>query len=206
MPQVAYNLEPIVGVPGMPFSPAGSNVVESRPALLSAGVAFGTAVELVVSGGVEYVQQLQDSGTTSSFLPALLGVAVWDPAREQALPVQGGTSSSGIQTYSGYAQYEMVPVMRSGTIYVQTDSVTQQASWANAWPSLGQVLVWHSSDGTHAQGVFTMLAASATTGAEIDECPTSIIGRDPARQVTYTNGWGATFGGAVVELNLPGTT
>ena len=203
MPQLNYNLEPLIGMPGMPFSPATSNVVESRPAYVA--VPFGVAVELVVVAGVEYVQPLQDSGTTSSFLPALYGVSMWDPAREQSLPVQG-VNPGGIQTYSGYAANEMVPVMRSGTIYVQTDSATEQASWANAWPSLGQVLVWHSSTGAHFQGVFTMLAASATAGAEIDECPTSIIGRDTGRQQTYTNGWGSVFSIAVVEINLPGTT
>ena len=203
MPQTSYTLEPVIGVPGMPFSPATSNVVESRPALVA--IPFGVAVELVVSGGIEYVQPLSDAGTTSSFLPALYGVSIFDPAREQALPVLG-VNPGGIQTATGYAANEMVPVMRSGTIYVLTDSATQQASWANPWPSLGAVNVWHSSDASHFQGVFTMLAASATTGAEIDACPTSIIGRDIGRQQTYTNGFGAVFSVAVVELNLPGTT
>jgi hypothetical protein len=203
MPQLYYNLEPVIGVPGMPFSPATSNVVESRPALVP--IPFGVALELVVSGGIEYVQPLQDAGTTSSFLPALYGVSIFDPAREQALPTLG-VNPGGITTYTGYLAGEMVPVMRSGTIYVLTDSATEQASWANAWPSLGAVNVWHSSTGANFQGVFTQLAASATSGAEIDACPTSIIGRDPGRQQTYTNGFGAVFSIAVVEINLPGTT
>ncbi len=203
MPQLYYNLEPIIGVPGMPFSPAQSNVVESRPALVA--IPFGVAVEIVISNGAEFVQPLQDSGTTSSFLPALYGVSIYDPAREQSLPVLG-VNPGGIQTAAGYAAGEMVPVMRSGTIYVLTDSATEQSSWASAWPSLGQVSVWHSSTGANFQGVFTMLAASATAGAEIDLLATSIIGRDPGRQQTYTNGFGATFSIAVVEINLPGTT
>ena len=203
MPQLRYNLEPVIAVPGMPFSPATSNVVESRPALVA--IPFGVAVELVVQGGIEYVQPLSDSGTGGSFLPALFGVSIFDPAREQSLPVLG-VNPGGIQTSAGYAAEEMVPIMRSGTIYVVTDSATEQASWASAWPSLGQVSVWHSSDGSHFQGVFSMLSVSATSGAEIDLCPTSIIGRDTARQQTYTNGFGATFSIAVVELNLPGLT
>ena len=134
-----------------------------------------------------------------------LGFSIFDPAREQSLPVLG-VNPGGIQTAAGYAAQEMVPVMRSGTIYVLTDSATEQASWANPWPSLGAINVWHSSDGSHFQGVFTQLAASAVSGAEIDALPTSIIGRDPSRQATYQNGFGAVFSIAVVEINLPGTT
>jgi hypothetical protein len=202
MPQTSYNLEPVFGVPGMPFSPASSDVVESRPAY--AAIPFGVAVELVVVAGIEYVQPLQDSTTGGSFAPALFGVSVWDPAREQALPALSPTT--GISTYTGYLANEMVPVMRSGLIWVLTDSATQQASWAAGWPSLGQVKVWHSSTGANFQGVFTMLAVSATAGAEIDLCPTTIIGRESQRQQTYTNGFGATFSIAVVGINLPGST
>ena len=39
MPQLYYNLNPGIAVPGMPFSPATSNVVESRPALVA--IPFG---------------------------------------------------------------------------------------------------------------------------------------------------------------------
>jgi hypothetical protein len=201
MPQTQYNLDPIIGVPGMPFSPASSDVVESRPAAVF--VPPGVAVELVIVNGAECVQPLQDAGTAGSFTPALYGVSIYDPAREQAIPSLG-VNPGGIDGKAGYAAGEMVPVMRSGRIYVQTDA--NASTWAAAWPSLGQVSVWHSSDGTHAQGVFTMLAASATAGAEIDLCPTSIIGRDSGRVQSYTNGWGTTFNLAVVEINLPGTT
>jgi hypothetical protein len=203
MPQTTYNIEPPIAVPGMPFSPATSDVVESRPALSFCG--FGIAVELVTVNGIEYVQPLQDSGTTTDFTPELFGVVVFDPAREQDLPSLG-VNPGGVDGLAGYAANEMVPIMRSGQIYVLTDSATEQASWANPWPPLGQVNVWHSSTGAHFQGVFTMLAPSTTAGAEIDNCPTSIIGRTPSRQQTYTNGFGATFSIAVVELNLPGTT
>lgn len=201
MPQLYYNLEPLIGAPGMPFSPATSDVVESRPALVA--IPFGVAVEIVVSGGLEYVQPLQDTGTTSTFLPLLFGVAIFDPAREQALPTLG-VNPGGVNGAAGYLPNESVPVMRSGMIYVQTDG--NVATWANPWPSLGAVNVWHSSTGTHFQGVFTQLAASATAGAEIDACPTSIIGRDIGRVQTYTNGWGSVFNIAVVQINLPGTT
>jgi hypothetical protein len=205
-PQTAYNIEPPIAVPGMPFSPASSNVVESRPALVF--VPFGVAVELVVSGGIEYVQPLQDSGTGGSFTPAFYGVSIFDPAREQALPSLG-VNPGGVAGPAGYAAGEMVPVMRSGTVHVQTDG--EASSWAATWPSLGQVRVWHSSTGASqsfgpAQGVFTMLAVSTTAGAEIDPLPTSCLGRDPSRVQSYTNGFGATFNTALVELNLPGTT
>ncbi len=203
MPQTTYNLEPAIAVPGMRFSPAASDIVEARPALVPCP--FGVAVEIIVSGGIEYIQPLQDTGTTSSFLPLLYGVVIYDPAREQALPVLG-VNPGGIQTYAQYAAGEMVPVLRQGCIYALTDSATEQSSWANPWPSLGAVNVWHSSTGANFQGVFTQLAASATAGAEIDACPTSIIGRDIGRQQTYTNGFGAVFSIAVVELNQPGTS
>lgn len=203
MPQTSYNLEPVNAVPGMPFSPATSDVIESRPA--ATAVQFGVGVEIVVTNGIEYVQPVQDAGVGGSFLPALFGISVFDPAREQAVPALG-VNPGGITTYNGYAAGEMVPVMRSGKIYVQTDAATQLANWTAAWPSLGQVTLWHSSDGTHAQGVFSMVGVSTTAGAEVDLCPTSIIGRDTALAALYTNGFGAVFALAVVEINLPGTT
>ena len=203
MPQTAYNLEPVTGVPGMPFSPASSDVVESRPALVA--IPFGIAVELVVSGGVEYIQPLKDATVGGSFAPALFGVSIFDPAREQAIP-DLGVNPGGISSSAGYAAGEMVPVMRSGKIYVLTDAATQLANWTASWPSLGQVTVWHSSNGTHAQGVFSMVGVSTTSGAEIDLCPTSIVGRDTALASLYTNGFGAVFAVAVVGINLPGTT
>jgi hypothetical protein len=203
MPQTHYNLEPPIAVPGMRFSPAPSDVIESRPALVACP--FGVAVEIALVNGIEYVQPLQDTGTTTTFLPKLYGAVIFDPAREQALATPG-VNPGGISGVAQYAAGETVPVLRSGCMYVLTDSATEQASWANPWPSLGAVNVWHSSTGANFQGVFTQLAPSATVGAEIDALPTSIIGRDPSRQQTYTNGWGSAFSVAIAEFNLPGTT
>lgn len=202
MPQTGYNLEPGIAVPGMPFSLSGSDVIEARPALVA--IPFGVLVEIVVSGGIEYVQPVQDLTGSPWTAAKLYGVSVYDPAREQAIPSLG--ANVGINGLAGYAANEMVPVMRRGCIYVQTDGAAAWAAGGTSWPSLGAVNVHHSSDGTHAQGVFTMLAQVTTAGNEIDACPTTIIGRDIGRVQTYTSGFGATFNVAVVELNAPGST
>lgn len=199
MPQTAYNRDAVYGVPGQPFSSNAPDVIESRPALVA--IQFGVLLEIVISNSIECVQPVQD--VHSAWATAtIFGVSVFDPAREQALPAI--SPSTGLPGTTQYAIGEQVPVMRKGLIWVLTDG---SAAWSGTkWPYLSAPNVWHSSDGTHNQGVFTMAATVTTAGQEIDTCPTTIIGRYQGRAQTYSNNWSSTFNVAVVELNAPGTT
>ncbi len=163
MPQIVYNRDAIYGVPGQPFSSAFTDVIESRPAL--SAIPFGSLVELVVSGGIEYVQLAQDThGNWATAL--LLGSRCFPtPAcehwRSPRSPVHGHIRKRAVRRERDGA------CRGRGLVWVLTDG---SAAWGgNTWPSLGAVNVWHSSDGTHNQGVAHHCANTQTTsGQEID--------------------------------------
>lgn len=193
--QLAYNYRSLPAVPGMPFDMNDTaNEVRSYPAAVA--VPFGVAVELTSSG----VQPAQTS-TTGAPPAAMIGISVFDPAREQSFPPDPHTGVSS----TGYAAGEMVPVMVKGNIWVQTDG-------GGTWPAtFGTVNVWHSSDGTHPQGVFTKTAPSSTAGAEIDTAAAWVSGFTPMPQAsaqsfvgTFTDGFGNTVKIAPLTVNFPG--
>lgn len=184
--QTNFNVRPPMGLPGQW---ADDGLHDSLPFPAHVAVPFGVLCEVVVVNGVEMCQPVQDTGTAGSFLPVLAGVSLYDPMREQsylAAPAVGGAYKAG----------EMVPCARRGRVRVAFDN-------GGTWPTFAAVHVWHSSDGSHAQGVFTMTAASATSGAEIDTAPAGILGveKDMA-QGSYTDAFGVSLGSAVVSLNL----
>jgi hypothetical protein len=188
--QLAYTRDLVPGVPGMPYQDWNSLTIVSYPA--GAVIQPGVAVELV--SGLLY--PLKDAGTTTTFLPKMVGVAMFDPVGgENSYPPATGTN---VVSFAGYAVGQMVPVARKGQVWVQTDA-------GGTWPEFAAVNVWHSSDGTHNQGVFTMTAPSATAGAEIDALGAGVLGVHPAKAGTYTDGFNQSIKVAVVELNLPGT-
>ena len=184
--QTVVNLYPISGLPGQ-FADNAYHEVKSYAAKVAIG--FGILCEIVLTSGFEEIQPVKDSGTTSTFLPVLAGVTAYDPAREQALGGGGGS----------YAAGEMVPCVRKGRVFGVFDG-------GGTWPTDAAVRVWHSSDGTHLQGVFTMSAASATGGAEIDLVPATqgiVIGTEPDRASgSYPDAAGNVIQTAVVALNL----
>lgn len=192
--QLAYNYRSMPAQPGMPYDfNATASVVRSYPA--SAVILPGTAVELM-SGAVRPAQ----TATTGAPPAKMIGVAMFDPAKEQSFPPDPHTGTS----FPGYQVGEMVPVMVKGDIWVQIDG-------GGTWPvDFGAVNVWHSSDGSHNQGVFTESAPSATAGAEIDTCAAWVSGFTPSPQVSqawtgsFTDGFGNTVKIAPLSLNFPG--
>ncbi len=195
--QTTYNYRSNPAVAGMPFDTGDSaNEIRSYPAAVA--VPFGVAVELTSTG----VQPAQ-TATTGAPPAKMIGISVYDPAREQSYP----PGSTGVST-TGYAVGEMVPVLVRGSIWVQGDG-------GGTWPAtFGAVNVWHSSDGTHNQGVFTMTAPATTAGAEIDTAaawvsgftpfPTAQPGSDGAWTGTFTDGWGNTNKLFPLSVNFPG--
>ncbi len=154
------------------------------------------AVELT-STGVRPAQ----TATTGAPPASLIGVSVFDPAREQAYAPNATTGTST----TGYAAGEMVPVMVKGAIWVQFDG-------GGTWPAtFGTPNVRHSSTGANPQGVFTMTAPQVTAGNEIDNCPAWISGFTPMPNASpqafvgsFTDGWGNTNIIAPVSVNFPG--
>lgn len=194
MPQLTYNLRSVPAVPGMPFDgDMLGNKVQSFPAKYAVG--FGIAVELNSDGTIQPAQ----TATTGAPPATLIGVTMYDPAREQSYPPNALTPSST----PGYAAGEMVPVMTRGTMYVAQDG-------GGSWSNLGVLNLWHSSDGTHNQGVFTFTAAATTSGAEIDHAPAWMVALKPfttspiADVGSFTDGFGQTVTIGVVSINFPG--
>lgn len=186
--QTTFNLNPGNGVPGQMFDD-GPKEVRAFPA--AHDIQFGVLCEFVTVSGNREIQMVQDSGTTGSFTPNLAGISLYDPMHEQAYANLGATPGAGY-----WRKGEMVPVLRRGRVWVQFDN-------GGTWPEYATVNVWHSSDGTHNQGVFTMTATQTTAGAEIDAAPSTIQGIEKAlAQGNFTDFSGDTVGVAVVAINL----
>lgn len=195
MPQLAYNYRSNPAVPGMPFDfNDTANEIRSYPAAVA--VPFGVAVELTTAG----VRPAQ-TATTGAPPAQMIGISVFDPAREQAFPPNATTGTST----TGYAAGEMVPVMVKGNIWGAFDG-------GGTWPTtFGTPNVRHSSTGANPQGVFTMTAPSATVGNEIDTCAAWVSAFTPLPQATpqpwvgtFTDGWGNTSTVAPLTVNFPG--
>lgn len=142
--QTSYNTDVVIGVPGQPRASTIHEMIVSYPA--GEVINFGRAVAVNSSG---LLQQVQETG--DGLLAGLLGVSVYQPAREQAYP----------PTFGG-AQYqvgEMVPVMRRGRIFAEWNGTTQGYCAA--------VNVNCSSTTDTNRGIFTDAAISAVAGSEI---------------------------------------
>lgn len=196
MPQTTYNLRSVPAVPGMLFDANDlGNDIMSFPAKFT--VPFGVAVELNSDGTVQPAQ----TATTGAPPAKLIGISVFDLAREQQYPPSALTPT----TTPGYAAGEMVPVMTRGRIYVAQDG---GGTWTNF--GSGTLNVWHSSTGANPQGVFTFTAAQTTAGAEIDNVPAWCVPFKPASASpnafvgTFTDGFGQSVTVGVVSVNFPG--
>ena len=188
MPQLAVTAAAPPGLPGTPFTAWGDN--RYRHYVAGATIQPGTLCEIV--SGKAY--PCKDAGTAGSFLPALLGVAMFDPAMENSYVTTGGTTEA---TFPGYAAKAMVPFCYSGEVWVQCDVTT-------SWPDMGVVNVWHSSNNTYNNGVFTTTAAQTTSHQEIDALEASIRGVRAEVAGTFLDGFNQSIITAVVMLNLPG--
>jgi len=161
----------------------------------------GVLCETYVSSGKVLARPVNDSGTGASFLPTLAGISFLDPASvEQAYATFAVPPSGAGSTFAGYPIGFPVPFVRRGRIWVQWDGNT-----GVALPSNGGVQVWHSSDGSTFQGVFTTKAAQTTLHSEIDGPfgwenlfdPNLVSG-------SYTDSFGNTVQILNLEINLPG--
>ena len=78
------------------------------------------------------------------------------------------TSTALGSTMTGWKAGMMVPFARRGRIWVAGDASGTALDY-------GAINVWHSSTGTHPQGVFTLQTVSPVSGSEIDIAPHCVI-------------------------------
>lgn len=98
-------------------------------------------------------------------------------------------------TSNGWKAGQAVPFLRRGRIWAAFDTGGTQAR-------NGAVNVWHSSDGTHAQGVFTFSAVAQTAGAEIDVAPGTVVWNPDLVGLSYVDPFGNGQTVGCVEINI----
>lgn len=201
MPQTTVNLTPNPAQPGQLLSNDRSAIgVRTVPA--GVVVPFGVLCEVyAATNGNALCRPVKDSTTGGSFAPALGGISILDEvAVEMGYTVYAVPPSTTGSSATGYPIGYSVPLLFRGGIWGSWDGNT-----GTALPLTGAIQVWHSSDGTHAQGVFTTLAASATAGAEIDAAGAYITVWDPfVKSGAYTDSFGNTVDIVALNINLPG--
>ncbi len=109
------------------------------------------------------------------------------------------TANNGGSTCPGYKAGRSVPLLRRGRIWGLSDGAGTQ-------PLYGSINVHHSSDGTHAQGVFTFSAYTQTAGNEIDVAPGCTVFQPNTGGVqpgTVTDPFGNVFANVPLSVNLP---
>ena len=197
MPQLSVSYGAIIAQPGMAFDAELSNR-DVVSVVAAENIPFGAYCELR-SGYASLAYALRDSGTTSSFLPETIGIAMFDPLGVEqsyvpfAVPNAGAGSSA-----AGWLAGQKIPFMRRGRIWVLADGGGTPLNY-------GAINVWHSSDGTHPRGVFTFTAPSATPGAEIDVAPSCVIWNPDglsASQLVQTDPFSNVFKIYPVGINL----
>lgn len=160
---------------------------------LAAALAAATAATLTQN----YSGTTNASTTTSTgFNPNAIGIAMGGElsAEEAYVPFAVPASSSG-STASGWLKGQSVTFMRRGRIWAAGDATGTSLRY-------GAINVHHSSDGTHAQGVFTFSAVSPTAGNEIDVAPGVTVWNPDLAAATYTDPFGNTFNVYPVEVHL----
>ena len=198
--QTHYNRTPNPGQPGM-LSDAGYHGQVIVTVVAGVVIPPGTLCETYSSSGKILARPVQDATTGASFAPALAGIAFLDPESVEqtyvTFPVPPSNTGS---SFSGYPIGFPVPFVRRGRIWAAWDGNT-----GTALPSNGGMQVWHSSDGTHKQGIFTTLAVSTTAGAEIDKAGAYINLFDPNLvSGEYTDSFGNVLDMVNLEINIPG--
>lgn len=153
MPQLSYSLDPSsTGYAGDHSDDGATNDVLSAAA--AEEIPFGRLLELQVDGTVRLYR-----GTGKVF-----GVSMRRDTRETGSYAIGGSAT--------YKQYDPVPVMRRGRMWVQFES--NAASVRLAAPN-----VWTPSDNSLTNlaklGTFTSRATAGTTGAEIVAAPSALF-------------------------------
>jgi hypothetical protein len=194
MGQLRYNLTSIPGIPGqlLDFASIDRSVIVSAVA----GVIIPPGVDVEIDATTGLLRPVND--LTAGWAAALhYGVSINDPVGfEQGYfpwavpPTSAG--SSGL----GYPVGAVVPVLRMGRIYMAYDG-------GGTPTRLGAFNIWHSSDGTHPQGVATFSATAITVGAEIGAAPAGLSVWNPDLIAgSYVDGFGVTAGICGVLVNL----
>jgi hypothetical protein len=197
MAQLSYSFDAIRAQPGMPFDMEVSNR-DVVSVIASENIPFGSFCELK-SGYASLAYLAQDATTGGSFAPESIGIAMFNAlgVEESYVPFPVPATGAG-STAVGWLKGMKVPFMRRGRIWVLGDA-------GGAALNYGNINVWHSSDGTHAQGVFTFTAVSATAGAEIDIAPSCTIWNPDgltSAQLTQTDPFSNVFKCYPVGINL----
>lgn len=201
MPQTNSNLSPNPAQPGQPFSnDRTAFLVRSVPA----GVVcpFGVYCEVyAAANGQALCRPVADATTGGAFVPLQGGISMLDEfAVEMGYTPYAVPPSTAGNTCAGYPVGYSVPLVYRGGIWGSWDGNTGVATAIS-----GPIQVWHSSDGTHAQGVFTTKAVSAVAGAEIDLAGAGIVQWDPNRLGgAYTDSFGNVVDIIGLQINLPG--
>lgn len=189
MAQVRMNLEMDVAVPGMLADENLENRIVSYPA--GEAIEFGRLVEISSNGQIFKVR-----GTGASVAAgAVVGVSVFDVAREQQLASTGGSAGSGF-----YQSGDMVPVLRKGRIFGQWDGSGSQGNYVS-------VSVNHpsTSDPSDLRGVFSNGTVTTTAGSEITALGAAFVEvKDVSAANNQTNAWGdANQSVCLLDVNLP---
>jgi hypothetical protein len=198
MPQLNYNLGPIPGIPGqlMDINAVGLGDIISGVAAVV--IPPGVDLEFNSSGLLVPVSDLTAAWPPAggAGVTAHAGVSIYDLAGfEQGLfPFAVPPSTAG-SSATGYPKGAVVPVLRRGRIWMQYDGGGTPAR-------IGGVNVWHSSDGTHPQGVLTFSATAVTVGAEIGAAAGITAWNPTLLAGTYTDGFGVTWGVCGASVNL----
>jgi hypothetical protein len=205
MGQTSTLLAPLPGVPGKAYDYAAIQRGDIVSATAGVPIPFGVLCELSSTGVAQPVKDTNANWPPNGLVSgtSMLGISMWGPenwmedflGNAPSVPPAGGGSST-----AGYAKGARVPFMRVGRIWVAWDGTTPLAR-------IGNVNVWHSSDGSHAQGVFTMTATATTAGAEISAAPSSMEVWNPDNTQFFngTDQFGNTVQTFVLGINLPGS-
>ena len=138
--------------------------------------------------GVQYFVATATSASNQATLTANYG----GTTNGAATVTEPGAGSSAKGWLAGMA----APFMRKGRIWVAGDASGTALQY-------GAINVHHSSDGTHAQGVFTFMAVSFTVGNEVDVAPgCTVFNPNLAYSAQYTDPWGNVFSMYPVEISI----
>lgn len=201
MPQTTTTLTGVPGQPGQLYDLAAMRSGDMISLVAGTTIPFGVLCELNSTGVLQPVQDTNanwpPTGTAAG--TSLAGISVWDPmGAEQGFVNPAVPPTTAGSSAPGYLKGQRVPVLRRGRIWVPWDG--------GGMPTrIGNINVWHSSDASHPQGVFTFSAANTGAGVEVSICPSSIETFNPdLTAASFTDGFGNTVTIIVVSIDLPG--
>jgi hypothetical protein len=138
-------------------------------------------------GGPQLIRVVQDTGDSGIPSATIVGVAVFDAARQN----NGSASNSAVNNGGAfYNPGDIVQILEFGSIFMAWSGTTQ-TGYLNA-PHVA-----HSSTNAALRGYLTDAVISSTAGSEVSVCPSWI------RIMSPRPGTGSI---ALVEINTPGAS